>query len=179
MMAISYGQSSASGGEKMDALRRLRIAHVTPYDLAVRGGVNASVVELVRRQSALGHRVDLIGGTSDARADVPNWRPAPSTIVRVPANGSVAALAIPTDAGPGSELERVVTGGAYDVVVVHEPAMPLGLAVLDVSQSATVGVMHAYSETLRTVAGLVSLVVRPDALGRSAPWLRDLRGRIA
>src|SRR5216683_386617 len=99
----------------------MKIAHVTPYDLSVRGGVNASVVELVRRQGAVGHDVDLIGGASADPADVTNWKRVRSAIISVPANGSVAALAIPTAAGPGSELERLAARGAYDVLVVHEP----------------------------------------------------------
>ena len=151
----------------------MRIAHITPYDLSIRGGVNASVVQLVRRQNALGHAVDLIGGASADPADIPSWKRVRSLIVSVPANGSVAALAIPTDPGPGGELERLAAEGAYDVLVVHEPALPLGLAMLDVSRSANVGVTHAYSETLRAVMSLA-----PAALVRTS-WLRKLHRVIA
>jgi phosphatidylinositol alpha-mannosyltransferase len=151
----------------------MRIAHVTPYDLSIRGGVNASVVVLVRRQRALGHAVDLIGGASADPVDIPNWKRVRSFIVSVPANGSVAALAIPTDAGPGSELERLAAEGAYDVLVVHEPVLPLGLAMLGASRSANVGVTHAYSETLRAVTSLA-----PADLVRTS-WLRKLHRIIA
>jgi phosphatidylinositol alpha-mannosyltransferase len=157
----------------------MKIAHVTPYDLSVRGGVNASVVELVRRQGAVGHEVDLIGGASADPADVPNWKRVRSMIISVPANGSVAALAIPTAAGPGSELERLAARGAYDVLVVHEPVLPLGLAMLDVSRSTNVGVVHAYSETLGTVTRLVTSFAPPGLVRRSAPWVRKLHHVIA
>lgn len=156
---------------------RPRIAHVTPYDLAIRGGVNASVVKLVREERALGHAVDLIGGTSMDSADLPHWRRVPAVIVPIPANGSVAALAIPTDAGPGGALERLACG--YDVLVLHEPALPLGQAVLDVSRSANVGVMHAYSETLLLAAQLARVFTSRRAISALSPWLRRLDRRIA
>lgn len=157
----------------------MRIAHVTPYDLAVRGGVNASVVELVRRQSAQGHSVDLIGGASADRDDVPNWKRVRSIVVNVPANGSVAALAVPKDGGPGSELERLVVSGGYDVMVVHEPALPLGMAMLIVSKSANVGVFHAYSETLGAVARKIGALSPVHGVGAFSPWLQKIDRRIA
>ncbi len=158
-------------------MNRLKIAHVSPYDLAIRGGVNASVFQLVRRQRALGHTVDLIGGASADREDLRSWRRVPAAIASVPANGSVAALALPTDAGPGGELEHLVSG--YDVLVLHEPALPLGQAVLDVSRSANVGVMHAYSETLLRAAHLARVFTPRQGIGALSPWLRRLDRRIA
>lgn len=157
----------------------MKIAHVTPYDLAVRGGVNASVVELVRRQGALGHAVDLIGGASADRGDIPSFRRVRAQILSVPANGSVAALAIPLDPGPASELERLVLDRAYDVLVVHEPALPLGSAMLDVSRSANVGIMHAYSETIGALARVVTAFTPLHGVGSYSPWLRKLDRRIA
>jgi phosphatidylinositol alpha-mannosyltransferase len=157
----------------------VKIAHVTPYDLAIRGGVNASVVQLVRRQLAVGHDVDLIGGASADRDDVPSWTRIDVAVVRVPANGSIAPLAIPTDGGPGSELERLLSMKSYDAVVVHEPALPLGMALLDVSPSANVGVFHAYSETIGVFARGFSAFARSRTLGELSPWLRRLQRRIA
>lgn len=157
----------------------MKIAHVTPYDLSIRGGVNASVVELVRRQRMLGHEVGLIGGASADLADVPNWTRVRSKVVSVPANGSIAALAIPTDGGPGSELERLVTRRAYEVLVVHEPALPLGLAMLDVARSANVGVMHAYSENLEAITRLLASFAPPALVRTMVPWVRKLHHVIA
>lgn len=157
----------------------MKIAHVTPYDLAVRGGVNASVVELVRRQQALGHTVDLIGGASADRDDLPSWKRVRSIVVKVHANGSIAPLAVPRDGGPGSELERLVVSGGYDVLVVHEPALPLGMAMLIVSKSANVGVFHAYSETLGAVARMIGTFSPVHGVGELSPWLRKLDRRIA
>ena len=156
----------------------MKIAHVTPYDLAIRGGVNASVVELVRRQSARGHDVTLIGGAS-ARRDLPNWLRLDAIVVSIPVNGSVAPLAIPTSGGPDSELERLLLREAFDALVVHEPALPLGMALLSVSKSANVGVFHAYSESIGNVARVVGTFTPTFTLGWFSPWLTTLHRRVA
>jgi hypothetical protein len=82
----------------------LKIAHVRPYDLALRGGVNASVREMVVRQRRLGHTVDVIGGTSAEGVDVPHWRRVQAPFVTLPANGSMASLAIPRYPAPGGDI---------------------------------------------------------------------------
>src|SRR5919201_917833 len=146
----------------------MKIAHVTPYDLAIRGGVNASVVELVRRQSARGHDVTLIGGAS-ARRDLPNWLRLDAIVVSIPVNGSVAPIAIPTSGGPDSELEWLLLREAFDALVVHEPALPLGMALLSVSKSANVGVFHAYSESIGNVARVVGAFTPTFTLGWFSP----------
>jgi phosphatidyl-myo-inositol alpha-mannosyltransferase len=162
-------------GRGGDASRRgrLKIAHVTPYDLAVRGGVNASAVEFVRRQRELGHQVDLIGSASAdpaERAALPPWRRVDSWIVRVPANGSVAALAVPRSPGPDGDVAAILAAGRYDVLVYHEPALPLAGAVLGLSTAANVGTMHAFSEPLRLPPSLTDL---------AGLWLSRLHRTIA
>jgi hypothetical protein len=96
----------------------LRIAHVTPYDLTVRGGVNATVRELVVRQRRLGHVVDVIGGASSESVSVPHWRRIRAATLNVPANGSVAALSLPMSPEDDGELARILDHGHYDVLPV-------------------------------------------------------------
>jgi phosphatidyl-myo-inositol alpha-mannosyltransferase len=146
---------------------RLRIAHVTPYDLAVSGGVNATVRELVVRQRRLGHVVDVIGGASSESVMIPHWRRVRAAVLSLPANGSVAALTLPMSPEEGGELARVLERGQYHVLVLHEPSLPLCALTLRLSSAANVGTMHAYSERLRPPAGLLRFVLPPlDRLHR-------------
>ncbi|HYY54577.1 MAG TPA: glycosyltransferase family 4 protein [Candidatus Dormibacteraeota bacterium] len=145
----------------------MRIAHITPYDLAAPGGVNATVVQLVARQRAFGHEVDLIGGAS-AVVPLERWRRLRSWIARVPVNGSVASLAIATS--PDTELVEIMASGRYDVVVAHEPALPLSAMALALSTGARVAVLHAFSETAPAA---------PPFVQRIAPALLQLDRAIA
>jgi phosphatidyl-myo-inositol alpha-mannosyltransferase len=139
----------------------LRIAHVTPYDLAVSGGVNATVRELVIRQRRLGHMVDVIGGASSESPAIPHWRRIRSAVISVPANGSMAALCLPMAPEEEGEIDRVLKQGQYDVLVLHEPSLPMCALTLRLSTCANVGTMHAYGDTLRPTALMMRLLVPP------------------
>jgi phosphatidylinositol alpha-mannosyltransferase len=147
--------------------RALRIAHVTPYDLAVSGGVNATVRELVIRQRSLGHVVDVIGGASAESLAIPHWRRIRTAVLSVPANGSMAALCLPMAPEEGGDIDQILKQGQYDVLVLHEPSLPMCTLALRLSTCANVGTMHAYSDTLRPSARLMRLLAPPlDRLHR-------------
>ena len=71
----------------------MKIALVSPYDLAVPGGVNSHIHHLADNFIALGHEVRLIAPSSDVAHLGPNsiaiGRPR-----SIPAGGSIARMAI-------------------------------------------------------------------------------------
>jgi phosphatidyl-myo-inositol alpha-mannosyltransferase len=105
--------------------------------------------------------VDVIGGASSESLAIPHWRRIRSAVISVPANGSLAALCLPMAPGEEGEIDRVLKQGQYDVLVLHEPTLPMCALTLRLSTCANVGTMHAYSDTLRPTARLMRLLVPP------------------
>jgi phosphatidylinositol alpha-mannosyltransferase len=119
----------------------VKIGLVSPYDLAVPGGVNSHIRHLADNFIALGHEVRLMAPCSDLSRAGPNAiiisRPHP-----IPAGGSIAHMAIsPRLAGP---VRRVLAEEAFDVVHVHEPLVSfLPIQFLRFSWAINVGTFHA------------------------------------
>lgn len=95
----------------------MRIGLVSPYALDVPGGVQAQVLGLSEVLTRRGHETTVVG---------------PKRVLRVRANGSLAPVGV---GGVGEALEGV------DVVHVHEPVLPFGLAAL--GDRPTVATFHA------------------------------------
>jgi len=107
----------------------MKIALVSPYDLAVPGGVNSHIHHLAEHFVARGHEVRLIAPASDVR----NLSPLAIVVGRprsIPAGGSIARMAIsPRLADP---VRRVLA--AYRPHVVDAPhATPTAVALILVS----------------------------------------------
>jgi phosphatidylinositol alpha-mannosyltransferase len=123
----------------------MKIALVSPYDLAVPGGVNQHVVRLAENFRGAGHDVRIIGPTSDDAAPRP-----PGTIVigrprNIPASGSVARITISVRLS--GRVKEVLAEERFDVVHVHEPLMPmLPITFLRFSNAVNVGTFHAAKE---------------------------------
>jgi phosphatidylinositol alpha-mannosyltransferase len=119
----------------------MKIALVSPYDLAVPGGVNSHIHHLADNFIALGHEVRLIAPSSDITKLGPNsiavGRPRP-----IPAGGSIARMTIsPRLAQP---VRRILAEEAFDVVHVHEPLVSfLPIQFLRFSNAVNVGTFHA------------------------------------
>jgi phosphatidylinositol alpha-mannosyltransferase len=119
----------------------MKIALVSPYDLAVPGGVNSHIHHLAENFIELGHEVRLIAPSSDLRGLNENaiviGRPR-----SVPAGGSVARMSMsPRLADP---VRRVLAEEAFDVVHVHEPLVSfLPIQFLRFSKAVNVGTFHA------------------------------------
>ena len=119
----------------------MKIALVSPYDLAVPGGVNSHIHHLAENFLSLGHEVRLIAPSSDLRRLDENaivvGRPR-----SIPAGGSVARMAMsPRLASP---VRRILAEEAFDVVHVHEPLVSfLPIQFLRFSNAVNVGTFHA------------------------------------
>ena len=132
----------------------MRIGLVSPYDLAAPGGVQAQVIGLAEVLARRGHDTTVVG---------------PKRVVRVRANGSHAPIGL---GGVGDALDDV------DVVHVHEPILPFGLAAL--GDRPTVATFHAdppgwASSTIRATAPAIRAKLSSAALTAvseiaAAPW---------
>lgn len=122
-------------------MNALRVALVSPYDLAVPGGVQSHVTHLAAALRAHGDEVVVLGpGSTDA--------PPLGRSLRVAFNGSVAPVAPSPRAL--RRLRGQLTDAAPDVVHVHEPVVPwAGLAALQAGVAPVVGTFHAWSARTR------------------------------
>jgi len=137
----------------------MKIALVSPYDLAVPGGVNSHIHHLAENFAALGHEVRLIAPASDL-STLPENAIVIGRPRSIPAGGSVARMAMsPRLASP---VRRVLQEEAFDVVHVHEPLVSfLPIQFLRFSKAVNVGTFHAardrgaylYSYTRRLLKG--------------------------
>ena len=123
----------------------MKIGLVSPYDLAVPGGVNSHIYHLAENFKTLGHEVRTIAPSSD----VTNLRPDAIVIGRpssFPAGGSIARMSMsPRLARP---VKRVLEEEAFDVVHVHEPLVSLmPIQFLRFSSAINVGTFHAARES--------------------------------
>jgi len=123
---------------------RLRIAMVSPYSWAHPGGVNTHIRGLAGEMNRRGHRVTIIapdrGGVPAGAEFISAGRSLP-----VPANGSVAHLAL--FPGAGGSVRRAAGEGGFDVVHVHEPLVPVvSTAAVMASRCRVVGTFHAAGE---------------------------------
>ena len=128
----------------------MRIAQVSPYDLAYHGGVVAHMSSLSRELSHRGHEVVLF-----APCAKPQTAPDVSGLEFVPLGGSVPFNAggsvsrISMSMRAARQMRRILNSERFDVVHIHEPLMPfLGTAASWFSPWPTVGTFHAYSEKL-------------------------------
>ncbi len=119
----------------------MKIGLVSPYDLAVPGGVNSHIHHLAENFLALGHEVRLIAPASDLSNLSPNaivlGRPR-----SIAAGGSVARMS--TSPRLATPVRRILTEEAFDVVHVHEPLVSfLPIQFLRFSDAVNVGTFHA------------------------------------
>lgn len=125
----------------------MKIALVSPYDLAVPSGVNTHITRLAQNFQHAGHETRIIGPSSDDSAPVP-----PGTIVigrprSIPASGSVARIAISISPRLSRQVKEVLAQERFDIVHVHEPLMPVvPIHFLRFSEAVNVGTFHAAKE---------------------------------
>jgi phosphatidyl-myo-inositol alpha-mannosyltransferase len=126
----------------------VRVALVSPYALAVPGGVQAHVTALAAALRRTGHEVTVLGpGPVGPIAGDPGTvgvgRP-----VAVSFNGSEAPIALWPTAARGTR--RAIAAIDPDVVHVHEPVVPwFGLAAATSHRAPVVGTFHAWSDDAR------------------------------
>ena len=146
----------------------MRIALVSPYDWSVPSGVNSHIGQLGAQFRQWGHEVTILAPASDpegAEGDcVVMGRPR-----AVPASGSMARISF---TWKGRAIESLLAEGAFEIVHLHEPLMPLlPYQVLRHSQAANVGTFHAAKEGGNRFYGYSRPLIRR--------WFRMLDGKIA
>lgn len=132
----------------------MKIGLVSPYSLDAPGGVQAQVLGLSEVLARRGHEPTVVG---------------PSRVVRVRANGSLAPIGL---GRVGDALDEA------DVVHVHEPMLPFGLAAI--GDRPTVATFHAdppgwATSTIRAAAPVIrsklsSAVLTAVSEIAAAPW---------
>jgi phosphatidyl-myo-inositol alpha-mannosyltransferase len=118
----------------------VRIGIACPYSWDVPGGVQQHVRDLAEALIELGHDVSVIAPADEDRPLPPYVVPA-GKAMPVPYNGSVARLAF----GPLSthRVRRWLRDGNFDVLHVHEPAVPsLSLLACWVASGPIVATVH-------------------------------------
>ena len=136
----------------------MRVAMVSPYSWAHPGGVNSHVRGLAAEMMRRGHIVTIIA--PDSGEDVPGARfESAGRSAPVPANKSVAWLALMP--GTGAKVRRALQGGAFDVVHVHEPLVPLvSTSAVRASDRRVVGTFHAAGEGRSLIYRLANVYYR-------------------
>jgi len=148
----------------------LKIALVSPYDLAYPGGVANHIFALEREFIKMGHDVKLIapasrGATSDDRI-ICIGRAWPT-----PSSGSVARITLTP--WISSKVKPVLEREKFDVIHLHEPLVPtLCTTVLRLSRAANIGTFHAMDSRGYTFW-------KPYTMLFLKKWSRKLDGRIA
>ena len=146
----------------------MRIGLVCPYSLDVPGGAQNHVRDLAEALIERGHQVSVIA-PAEEESELPEYVVAAGRAIPVPFNGSVARLSF----GPlaFARVRRWISQGDFDVIHVHEPAIPsLSLLALWAADGPVVATFHssnARSRTLTAAAGLLT------------PALERLSARIA
>jgi len=134
----------------------VRVAIVSPYDLAAPGGVQDQVFRLAEWLGADHHEAWVVGP-----GEAPPGAISVGRAYAVPANGSRAPVAL--DPRVARAVRRAVDGA--DVVHVHEPAMPfVSIAAARLEEVPTVGTFHADPSRLarmlyRRTSGLLRRVI--------------------
>jgi len=146
----------------------VRIGIACPYSWDVPGGVQQHIRDLAEALIGRGHEVSVIAPADDNKP-LPDYVVPAGKAMPVPYNGSVARLAF----GPlsVSRVRRWVKDGNFDVLHVHEPAVPsLSLLACWVATGPIVATVHTAMPRSRWL-----LAAQPVL--RSA--LEKINGRIA
>ncbi len=136
----------------------MRVALVCPYDWGRPGGVRTHVAGLAAELRSRGHAVDIIAAGDPSASSPGLVLVGRATPVR--ANGSVARVTLWPAAW--HRTRRAIRAGDYDIVHVHEPAVPLvARAAARFGTGPVVATFHMYSPTARAYRVLGPLVRRP------------------
>jgi phosphatidyl-myo-inositol alpha-mannosyltransferase len=146
----------------------MRLGLVCPYSLDVPGGVQNHVRDLAEALIGKGHSVSVLAPADDDEA-LPGYVVPAGRAMPVPYNGSVARLAF----GPMSaaRVRRWLAGGRFDVLHIHEPAVPsLSLLALWAASGPMVATFHTSIVRSRAMLSAAAIL---------RPSMEKLSGRIA
>ncbi len=124
----------------------MRVGLVSPYSFDVPGGVQFHIRDLAEELLRRGHEVSVLAPADDD-TPVPAYVVPAGRAVPVPYNGSVARLSF----GPVSaaRVRRWLDEGGFDVLHVHEPAVP-SLSMLALWQASGPIVATFHTSSLRS-----------------------------
>ena len=120
----------------------MKIALVSPYDLAYPGGVANHILALEQQLTKMGHEVKVVAPASKpvfalGSKLIPIGRPWP-----VPSSGSVARVTV--SPWLSSPVKAMLDREKFDIIHLHEPLCPnLCTTILRFSHIANVGTFHA------------------------------------
>ncbi len=125
----------------------MKIALVSPYDMAYPGGVGRHIAGLSGQFRQLGHEVVIIAPSSAERDEVDEegiYRI--GRVTSVPTNGSIARITL--SLRMANRVRQILHREQFDVVHLHEPLMPaLPPTVLKCSQTVNVATFHAFRQS--------------------------------
>ncbi|MDP9844786.1 glycosyltransferase family 4 protein [Streptosporangium lutulentum] len=146
----------------------MRIGIVCPYTWDVPGGVQVHIRDLAEALMEDGHHVSVIAPAAE-NASLPPYVTSAGRAVPVPFNGSVARLSFGFLSA--NRVRRWVREGGFDVLHVHEPAIPsLGLLACWVARGPIVATFHASYTNSRSLSVTASVLMSA---------LEKITGRIA
>ena len=149
----------------------MKIALVSPYDLAYPGGVGNHISALEHQFTKMGHDVRVIAPASKAISAFGDrfinlGRPWPS-----PSSGSVARVTFTP--WLSSQVKPVLNREKFDIIHLHEPLCPmLCTTVLHLSRTVNVGTFHAVDSRGYSLW-------KPFTVLFLKKWFRKLNGKIA
>jgi phosphatidyl-myo-inositol alpha-mannosyltransferase len=149
----------------------MKIALVSPYDLAVEGGVNSHIAPLAHEIRSRGHQVVIVGPCLGE----PSMGSEPDVVVigrpvAIPSAGSVARIAISLRLS--GKVKELLAREQFDVVHVHEPlAGTVPITFLRHSEAINVGTFHAAKEGGSRLYAYSKRILKR--------WFRRLDGKIA
>lgn len=139
----------------------MRVGLVSPYSFDVPGGVQFHIRDLAGSLIERGHEVSVLAPADEA-TELPDYVTALGKAIPVTYNGSVARLAF----GPvvAHRSARWLKEGDFDVVHIHEPAVP-SVSLIALHQASTI-VATFHSSQLRSKALIVANPLLQPALER-------------
>ena len=147
----------------------MKIGLISPYAWDVPGGVQAHIRDLAHYYLDQGHQISVLAPASDESSIVENFVVSAGRPVAIPYNGAVARVLF----GPvaASRVRQWVAGGDFDVLHLHEPAIPsLSLLACSIAEGPLVGTFHAAAPRQK-----VTFAIAPFL----EPVIEKLRARIA
>ena len=120
----------------------MKIALVSPYDMASPGGVMNHIIALANEYRKLGHEVRILSPISDKTYICPEGFIDMGDVWAIPFGGTVIRISPSFNLAP--KIKKILEEEKFDVIHLHEPFMPmLCSAMLKYSDTLNIGTFHA------------------------------------
>ncbi len=126
----------------------LKIALVSPYDFAYKGGVVSHIVSLGNELYRRGHDVKILSPCSEPeRVETGSVELIPfGRSIPVPAAGSISRISF--SVWQERKLRKTLENEGFDLVHLHEPLMPMfALMCCFLAKAPKIGTFHAFNES--------------------------------